>query len=242
MVESPAGVGETLLRAVGGAALEDLAEQPLAGATTQENVLAGRMMITVARRHHDAFDSERHGLVEERGGLIRGVAAEKSAVDGYAETLGSRELDGRDRLVVHTFHAHRLVVTLTKAIQVDGESQVFGRLVVVDVLWQKNRVRAQIDKLLARHDAGDDLRHLFVDERLATGDGHHGGATLINGAQRVLDTHAFLQSLFRVVDLAAPGAGQVALEQRLQHQHQRITLVATQSLAGNVLPDLQALK
>ncbi len=99
---------------------------------------------------------------------------------------------------------------------------------------EQDRVGAQVDELLARHDAGDDLRHLLVDERLAARDGHHRRAAFIDRLQRVLDAHPLLQDLLRIVDLAAAGAGQIALEQRLQHQHQRIALVTAQLAAGDV--------
>ena len=102
---------------------------------------------------------------------------------------------------------------------------------------QQDGVRAQIDELLARHDAGDDLRHLLVDQRLAAGDRDHRRAALIHRAQRVRDAHPLLQDLLRIIDLAAAGAGQIALEQRLQHQHQRITLLAAQFAAGDVAAD-----
>ena len=95
-------------------------------------------------------------------------------------------------------------------------------------LDSRMRVGAQIDELLAGHDAGDDLRQFLMDEGLAAGNGDHRCAAFIDGMQRVGDAHASLQHLLRMVDLAAAVAGQIALEQRLQHQHQRITFGTAQ--------------
>src|SRR5581483_756862 len=111
----------------------------------------------------------------------------------------------------------------------------------MDVLRQQDRIRTQVDELLARHDPRDDLRHLLVDERLATGYGDHRRAAFIDGAQRVLDADPLLQDLLRIVDLAAAGTRQVALEQRLEHQHEWITFDAAQFPAGDVAANLDGL-
>jgi hypothetical protein len=72
------------------------------------------------------------------------------------------------------------------AVQVHGEGQVLGGLVLIDMLGQQDGIGAQVHELLARHDAGDDLRHLLVDERLTAGDRHHRGAALIDRLERIL--------------------------------------------------------
>ena len=51
-----------------------------------------------------------------------------------------------------------------------------------------------------------------------------GRAALIDRPEALLGGQLALQDVGRVLDLAAAGAGQVAAEQRLQHQHQRILL------------------
>jgi hypothetical protein len=145
------------------------------------------------------------------------------------------ELDRRDRLVIHALLANGFVVPLAIPVEVYGEGQIWRRLVLVDVLRQQNRVGAEIYKLLARDDAGDDLRHLLVDQRLSAGDGDHGRAALVDRAQRILDAHALLQDLFRVIDLAASRAREIALEQRLEHEHERVALLASELASGQIL-------
>ena len=88
--------------------------------------------------------------------------------------LALANLDGRHRLVEHPFLAHRLVVPLPIAVQVDREGEVGGGLVFIDVLGEQDGVGAQIHELLARHDARDDLRHFLVDQRFAARNGHDG--------------------------------------------------------------------
>src|SRR5580658_283279 len=122
MIEGPASGGTRGSR--GAAALEDLAEQPLARAACQKHVLARRVVIAVAGRYGDSFDSERHRLVEEFSHMIRILAAEQGAVDGDAEAPGTCQADGHHRLVIHTFLAYRLVMTLPVAVQMDREGQI----------------------------------------------------------------------------------------------------------------------
>jgi hypothetical protein len=125
-------------------------------------------------------------------------------------------------------------VALLVAVQVNRERQVRRRLVLIELLLEQQRVRAEIDELLARDDAFDDLRHLLVDQRLAAGDRDDGRTALVDGAQRVFDRHALAQDLVGVIDLAAAGAGEIALEQRLEHQHERIAFVALELLLEDV--------
>ena len=83
-----------------------------------------------------------------------------------------------------------------------------------------------------------DLRQLLVDQRLAAGDRHDRRAAFLGGVERVLDRDALVQDLVRIVDLAAAGACEIAAEQRLQHQHERIAFAARQMLADDVAADL----
>ena len=50
---------------------------------------------------------------------------------------------------------------------------------------------------------------------------------------------ALVENRVRIVDLAAAGAGEIAAEQRLQHQHERIALPAGEMLADDIAADRQ---
>src|ERR1700733_7790626 len=200
----------------------------------EEYVLARRVVVAVPGRHRDAFDAETHGGIEEIGNPIRILAVEQRAIDGDPKTLAARELDRGDGLVVHTLLAHGFVVPLAITVEVNREGQVRRRLVLVDVLREQDRIGAQIYEFLARDDARDDLRHLLVDQRLAAGNGDHRRAALVDRLERILDAHALLQDLLRIVDLAASRAGEIALEQGFQHEHQGEALYATKLPPGQV--------
>ncbi len=88
----------------------------------------------------------------------------------------------------------------------------------------------------------DDFRQLLVQQRLAAGDRDDGRAAFVDGVQRVFDRHVLVQNRVGIVDLAAAGASQVAPEQRLKHQHQRIALPAGHALTDDVTTDKQFLK
>src|SRR6185437_8711018 len=88
-------------------ALEYLAEQALAGAAPEEDILPRRVVVAVAGRDGDAFDTERHRLIEEGRHVVGILAAEERAVDGDPEAFGARELDRRDRFVEHALLTDR---------------------------------------------------------------------------------------------------------------------------------------
>ena len=121
------------------------------------------MVVAVARRDGDPLDTEFHRFVEELGDLIRILTREQGAIDGDAESLAARKPDRRDGLVEHALLTDRLIVAALVAIEMDGECQIRRRLILIDVLREQDRVGTQVHELLARHDAGDDGRHLPMD-------------------------------------------------------------------------------
>ena len=73
-----------------------------------------------------------------------------------------------------------------------------------------------------------------MDQRLTARNGHHGGAALIHGVEAFLRRQALVQDGIRIVDLAAAGAGEVAAEQRFQHQDKRVALAAQHALLHHI--------
>ena len=52
--------------------------------------------------------------------------------------------------------------------------------------------------------------------------------------EALLRGEALAQDVLGILDLAAAGAGQVALEKRLEHEHKRIALVAGEALLQDI--------
>jgi hypothetical protein len=144
-----------------------------------------------------------------------------------------------DGLVEDTVLADGLVVLLPEPIHVDAEGEVLRRRedAGVEPLLEEDGVRAKIDVLLPR----DQLRHeppdLRVHERLAARDGHDGGAALVDGLETLLDGEVLPEDLARILDLAAARTGEVAAEQRLEHEDERVLLAPTIPLREHVARD-----
>ena len=77
-------------------------------------------------------------------------------------------------------------------------------------------------------------RHVDVDQRLAARDRNDRRAALIDRGQAFLDGEPFAQDLVGIRDLPAARALEVALEQRLEHEHERIARLAAQLLVQDV--------
>ena len=73
-----------------------------------------------------------------------------------------------------------------------------------------------------------------MHERLAAGDGDHGRAAFVDRAETFFRSEIVLQDVGGVLDLAASGAGQVAAEQGLEHEHERILLAPGELLAQDI--------
>ena len=123
------------------------------------------------------------------------------------------------------------------AVHVDGEGQVLRRREQVELLAEEQRVGAEVNVLLARDQAGDDLGDLRVHQRLAAGDGDHRGAAFLDRAETFVGREVLLEDVRGVLDFAAAGAGEVAAEERLEHQDERVALATAQALAKNIGSD-----
>ena len=62
----------------------------------------------------------------------------------------------------------------------------------MQLLLKQQRIGAQRNEFLARHDAFDDLADLFVDERFAAGNGDHRRATLVDRVEAFLHRQALV--------------------------------------------------
>ena len=218
------------------AAREHVAEQFLGLAPVEEVLLVGRALIGVAGRDRHA-DAELLAEVEERRDVLGRMTVEDRAVDVDDEALGLGGLDAGDRLLEAAFHADGLVVVLLDAVEMDREEQIRRRLEQMQLLLQQQRVGAERDELLARDDAFDDLADLLVDQRLAAGNRDHRRAALVDGVEAFLHRQPPVEDRVRIVDLAAAEAGEIAAEQRLEHQHQRVALATHELLLEQICAD-----
>ena len=221
--------------------VEDVAEQFFGLVAGEEVLLVGRLLVGVAGRDHQPVDANLHQLVEHHPDAVGLGAEEKGAVRGHAETARFGRLDGADRHVPDAVAADRVVVILFKPVDVDGEGQVRIRLEVLQLALQQDRVGAEVDELLALGEAVGDLDDVLVDQRFAAGDRHHWRAALLHRVPALLRREPAAQDVGRMLNLAAAGAFEVALQQRLQHQHERVALGAPQPLTNDVFADLDRL-
>src|SRR6266702_7236547 len=161
-------------------------------------------------------------------------------VDGEAARLG--RLDRGHGAVEHALLRHRLVVMVLQPVEMDGEEQIGRGLEQIELLLEQQCVGAERDELLARHEAAHDLADLLVDQRLAAGNRYHRRAALVSRVPALLRGHAAVEDRIRIIDLAAADAGEVAAEQRLQHQHERIAFAAKHFLLEQIAADTHFLE
>src|SRR5436190_2742284 len=221
---------------------ERLAEELVRFLDPQEVVLVRRLLVGVGRRDHHLVDLEL--IVDEVEDLtdgVRRVMGEEGGVRRHAEALRLRRLDRRNGLLEDALALHRRVVALAHSVQVDRPGEVRGGLEEVELLLHQERVRAQVDELLARDQLAGDLVDLGMDQRLAARDRDHWRAALLDRPDRLVDWHPPAKDVVGMLDLAAAGAREVALIQRLELHEEGEFLPPGQALPGEVRRGPEAL-
>src|SRR4030095_280057 len=171
MIEAPAA----LL-----AQLEDISEELFARVALDENVLLGGVLVAKTRRNGHALYAERHHISEKGCHFLRRLALKQSAVNCDPEPPLKRLLNCLDGLVKHSVAANGGVVADAITVQMNRKCQVGRRDVILHPSRKKYRVGAQINILLPLNQAADNLRHFFVDQGLAPGNGNNRSATLVD--------------------------------------------------------------
>jgi hypothetical protein len=204
-------------------------------------LLVGRALVGVARRDGDALDPQVGDEVEERRGA-RGLGVVEQGA-GHVDPEAGRfdRSDRLDRALEHALLVDRPVVLLFQPVEMDRKGQVGVGFEEMQLLFEQQRVGAEVDEALARDQRGDDLADLFVQQGLAARDRDHRRAALLDRVDAVRDREPLVQDLVRIVDLAAAGAGEVAAEQGLEHEHQRIARAPPEALLEDISADADLL-
>ena len=142
-------------------------EQPPSSRPSQKMLLVRRFIVRISRRKHHAFNAQLHHLVKKLAHALRVGAIKKRGVRRHAKPALHRFPYASHRQLVPAFAANRKIVMLFLPVHVHGKRQVFARLEKVQLFFQKQRIRAQINVLLARHQPFHDLGDLRMHQRFA---------------------------------------------------------------------------
>ncbi len=118
----------------------------------------------------------------------------------------------------------RLVVALAQAVEVHHQGEVAARLEPLQAALEEHGVGAEVDVDLAADELGDHLVDVRVQQRLPACDRDHRGPALLHRPDHVLHRQALAQHLGRMLDLPAARTGQVAREQRLDLDDERVVM------------------
>ena len=219
------------------AVCQDCAEQAPSSRAAEEMLLVRGFVVGIAGGKHHALDANLHHFVEEGAHALGIGAVKKRGVGGYAEATLQRFFDSVERQIITAFAAHGKVVMLFLPIHVNGKRQVLARLEKMEFFLEQEGIGAEIDVLLARDEAFHNLVNFGVHQRLAAGDGYHWRAALFHGFEAFFGRQFLLQDVSRILNLSTARASEIAPEQRLEHEHERVALTSLQLLLHDVRRD-----
>jgi hypothetical protein len=108
------------------------------------------------------------------------------------------------------------------SVDVYGKRQVLAGFKQIELFFQEQSISAEIDVPFASDQAFDDLVDLGMHERLAARDANDRCSALVDCAEAFFRRELLLQNVWRILNLAASGAGKVAAEERFKHENERI--------------------
>src|SRR5437867_366577 len=100
-------------------------------------ILIRGLLVTVPGRNHHAFDSQLHDKVEELTHFGRIDPFEKGRVRSDTETAFDRFFDRLDGNVKGPLAANDSVVMLPQPVEMDGKTEIFGRLKKIELSLEK---------------------------------------------------------------------------------------------------------
>lgn len=104
--------------------------------------------------------------------------------------------------------------------EIDIPGEIFVLLALRDAFVGQEGVSIEINECPTCGNYCDDFQHFLVQQRFPAGGSDDGGASFIHRVSAVLHGKSLVQGCVGGVVLPATGAGEVAAEQRFQHQHQ----------------------
>ena len=218
---------------------EQHVEQGTGFLAAEEVGLIGGSLIGIAGAYRHALDTSIHHLVEQiSDGIGVGTFEERGiGRDAIAHLDGGANSD--HGLVICALPADREVVVVSRAVHVDREREVLGGLkpACFKFLFQENGVGAEVDVLLAFHQFLHEFTDGAVQQWFAPRNGDHGGPAFVYGSEGLVKGHVLAEDVGWILDLATPGAGQIAAKQRLQHEDQGVPPAASQSLPQYITGD-----
>src|SRR5271166_2785431 len=191
-------------------------------------------LIGVSWRHGDPVDADLRDLVEEASDALRLGCVEQGRIDVDTKATGLRQLDRGDSAIVNAFLAHRVIVLFAVAVEMDRPGEISAGFEQLDFLLQQQSVGAEVNEFLLRRNALDNLVDLPMQQRFAPCYHHHRCTAFVDGPEAFIDAEALIEDRVRIVDLSATSAGEVATEERLEHQDERISPDTPQMPPDNV--------
>jgi len=220
---------------------ENLGEEGLGAVALEENFLLGGLGVGIAGGDHHALDAELGHVVEELANTLGLGGVENGGVRRDAETTGDGLADGGDGDVVGAVAANGFVVLFLHAVHVDGEGELLVGGEEVELAFEKESVRAEINVAALGDEAVDDFLDFRVNERFAAGDADNGGTAFVGRGEGLLGGDALLEDVLGILNLAAAFALQIATEQGLEHEHERVAFHSADFLSEDVGADFESL-
>jgi hypothetical protein len=159
------------------------------------------------------------------------------SVDIDPKSGGFREFDGSHGTIVDAVLANRAIVILAVAVEMDRPAKIRARLELVNFLLEQQSICAEIDESLFSNHAPCDLVYFAMQQGLATCDDDHRRPAFVGRRDAFIDAEALVEDCVRIVDLAATGTCEIAAEQRLEHQDERVAAHAFDVLGDHVGAD-----
>lgn len=171
--------------------LEQLSEELDGILTSRELALHRGLFVSKSRSDGHTLNTQSADKIQKAGRIFRCFTIIESSIGSHSESGGLEHTNCCHRLIKNTLSAHKTIMPLAQAIQVNAERQVMGRFEIMNPFADQYCIGAKIDKFFSIDQLPGYNMNVGVQQRFAASDGDDRRTTRFSCRDAITHTDLF---------------------------------------------------
>ena len=209
---------------------EDLAKERSGFFALEEVGLIRCPVVAVARRNLHSVNAQLCEEIEKLMHLRRVGSLEDGGVGIDLEAFYFGGFDSADGFVENAATIDAFVMPLAHPVEMNHEGEIGRRREFIKGFFEQETVGAEIHVFFAIDQSSDNFTNLRVKQRFSAWNRDDRGTALVYRRKTLFRREVLLEDFGGMLDFAATRAGEVAAEERFQHQHKGKAFASSETL------------